>query len=744
MLVVIFVSSVELRMTSGNSTQPVSNLGDPKWRLTMLVALLLPFAWGAIWVARQGNHGAPVTCCIDSEGKFATFIWFGSHRRERPNPLGPVADFRFRTVDLRTGRLVASDRHPIPFTAWNWQDSWAIAVLGDNRFEVVRLNIDPQVASPPIQFSIPQTEGYKSSSMIVAGDRVLVAQQSQSSSRIIMLDPRSHDFEVVAEARDSTYENLLSVRDDLFYTWGSTASGKATKRLIRFGRMNDGKVTLFGHWGSSFIGYYEEAGELRVVNQSQDGLSFEIRNAETRDLRGTIALPQSAVLAAPAARTDAAVAESWLQIGRPNAAYIWDLNSRSLLSIPEDTILRNRSQASKRLLVVATRNQLHAQLIDEQRSEAIAAFQLRERFVDARFVDEGRQLWVADASQRLMLLDASTGKVLRIVAPWWFVPYLEVLTAVGFFVWAGAWVHFAAKAHRYAWIDCAWLTGLCIAYIILRSRTIGFGDDVVRPIYQFAEGTFASWLILAALWLVLGRTRVSLRPLPLIGVAALAVLFSLITTGFENVRVWELIIAVELMCVWLILACLPLRWMGYRFLLAAKNEEDPLSKPEATSSSSTVPMRDLFLLTTVLAGVMALGRLVPPAMQVSFQEMANLLVLVVSVTLTGLFAARAGLSQRRFGARVITLLIATLIAMALPLAWTAVYQGLPAVLSPDVDFLWWEARLHTSTAIVTVVCLYAFRLRGWRLAVESWRREEKSAGTALRLFRPTIWFWCES
>lgn len=716
-------------MISGNSIQPVSKLGDPKWRLTMLVALLLPFAWGAIWVARQGNHGAPVTCCIDSEGKFATFIWFGSHHRERPNPLGPVADFRFRTVDLRTGRLVASDRHPIPFTAWNWQDSWAIAVLGDNRFEVVRLNSDPQVASPPMQFSIPNTDGYQSSSMIVAGDRVLVAQQSPSSSRIIMLDPRRDDFEVVDESPDATYETLLSVRDDLFYTWGSVVSGNTTKRVIRFARIVDGKVTLFGNWGSEFIGYYEDAGELRVVTQSLDGLSFEIRNAETNELRGTIALPKSAVLASAAGRTNAYVTDSWLSIGSPNPIQTWDVSSRQLLPIPAGNFLVARSQALRRLLVVATANQSETQLIDELSGKVVAAVSLRERILGAVFVDEDRRLWVADASQQLMLLDALTGKVLKTVTPWWFVPYLEWFTAIGFFVCACAWVHFAAKAHRYVWIDCAWLTGLCIAYIILRSRMVGFADDVVRPIYQFAEGTFASWLVLAALWLVLGRTRVSLRSLPLIGIAGLAVLFSLVTIGFENSRVWELIIAVGLMSVWLAVACLPLRWMGYRFKLAAQSDGEPSPRSEATLRSSAVPIRDLFLLTTVIAALMALGRLVPPAMQVSVQMVANLLVLVVSVTLTGLFASRVGLSCRRFSARVITLLIATVIAMALPLAWTAIYQGWPAVLSPDFGFLWWELRLHTSTAVVTAVCLYAFRLRGWRLAREMTAANElKSAG----------------
>ncbi len=630
--------------------------------------------------------------------------------------MDPIADLRYRTIDLTSGRAVASEQRPIPFTAWNWRGCWAIAVLGNNRYEVVKWNVDPQVALPPIQFAIPKTDGYESRSMIVAGDRVLVSQQSSSASRIIMFDPRRDDFEVVDESPDATYESLLSVRDDLFYTWGSVVSGNTTKRVIRFARIADGKVTLFGNWGSEFIGYYEDAGELRVVTQSLDGLSFEIRNAETNELRGTIALPQSAVLAAPAPRIDAYVTDSWLNIGSPTPIQTWDVSSRQLLPIPAGNVLVARSQALRRMLVVATANQSETQLIDERSGKAVAAVSRRERILGAVFVDEDRRLWVADASQRLVLLDALTGKVLKIVAPWWFVPYLELLTAVGFFVWACVWVHAAAKAHDHAWIDCAWLTGLCIAYIILRSRTSGFVDEVTRPIYQFAEGVFASWLILASLWLVLGRTRLSLRLLPLIGMAGLAVLFSLVTIGFENSRVWELIIAVGLMSVWLAVACLPLRWMGYRFKLIAQTDGEPSPKSEATLRSSAVPIRDLFLLTTVLAALMALGRLVPPAMQVSVQMVANLLVLVVSVTLTGLFASRVGLSQRRFSARVITLFVAAMIAMALPLAWTALYQGWPAVLSPDVGFLWWELRLHTSTAVVTAVCLYAFRLRGWRLA----------------------------
>ncbi len=547
MLVVFLVWLVELRMTSGCSYQPVSRAGDPKWRLSLLVALLLPFAWGAIWVARQGKHGARVTCCIDSEGKFATFIWTGSNRTNRLSNLDPVADLRYRTVDLTTGRPVASDQGPIPFTAWNWQDSWAIAVLGNERYKVVEWNVDPQVATPPIEFTIPKADGYESRSMIVADDRVVVSQQSTSSSRIIMLDPRSNHFEVVDESPEATHVSLLSVRDDLFNTWGAGASGNPAKRVISFGRVIDGKVTLIGNWGSEFIGYYEEAGELRVVTQLLDGLSLEIRNAETNELKGTIALPQSAVLVAPAVQTDAFVADSCVRIRNRGEALAWDLSSGRLLPISVDTALCARNQASKRLLVVVTQKQSSAQLIDEQSGEVVAAIPLRGRILGANFVDEGKRLWVADESQRLMLLDAATGKVLSVVAPWWFVPYLELLSAIGFFIWACAWVYCAAKAYHHAWIDCAWLTGLCVTYVIFRSRTSGFADEVTRPIYQFAEGTFASWLILVSLWLVLGRTRLSLRLLPLIGMAGFAVLFSLVTLGFENSRVWELIIAVGLM-----------------------------------------------------------------------------------------------------------------------------------------------------------------------------------------------------
>ena len=699
-------------MTNDNSKKHVSFTNALAWRLILLIVLLVPLALASIWAVKRSGHGAPAFCSIDPEGKFATFGWIGAYRSIRLSNLEPVADLRSRTIDLVAGGVISGDEGPVPWNTLNWVNSWAIAVRGKDRFEVLDWSVDPRAESKRFHFSFPKTAGFESLSMVLVNGCVLVSQVGETSSRIVMIDPRSNDIEVLDESSSGANELLLSVRGDLFSIWGSTANTNRTMLVRKFGRLIDGKLRFIGNWGSEYLGCFlaDETDKPKVVTQSLDGKSFEVRDATTNQLLQSIGLPLTAVLSSKAARTDTIVGDSWVSIGAPSPTITWDLSSGSVLPVPNGQKLVARSHTSKRL-VVATQDELAAQLINEQSGEVVARVPIQGRLARAAFVADGNQVWFADAGQRLILHDATTGQVLRIVDPLWFIPYLELLTAVGFFIWACAWLHSAAKVHRQAWFDCAWLSGLSIGYVILRSHLCGFPGEVTRPIYQFSEGIFACWLILSSLWLVLGRTRFSLRVLPQIGVSGLAVLFSLVCVGFENARVWELIIAVGLMSLWLVAACLPLRLMGYRFMMSRSNgnvETNSLRK-------GAVPIRDLFLLTTVLAGLMALGRFAPPVMPVTVQLIANLFVLVVSVTMTGLAAARVGLSRQTLIARVASLLVVAGVGMTLPLVWTAIYQGWQVISEPDIGFLWWQLRLHGSTAIATTLCLYAFRLRGWRL-----------------------------
>ncbi len=151
---------------------------------------------------------------------------------------------------------------------------------------------------------------------------------------------------------------------------------------------------------------------------------------------------------------------------------------------------------------------------------------------------------------------------------------------------------------------------------------IGFPFDATRPIYQLSEGIFASWLVITSLWLILGRTRLSLRILPQIGIVGMISLIGLLCIGLQNPRVWELVIATVLLCLWLTIVFVPFRFMGYRFVFV-QPLEPPVTgqiQPVEKLTRGAIPMRDLFLLTTVLAGMCALGRLAPPGLQLTVEN----------------------------------------------------------------------------------------------------------------------------
>ena len=69
-------------------------------------------------------------------------------------------------------------------------------------------------------------------------------------------------------------------------------------------------------------------------------------------------------------------------------------------------------------------------------------------------------------------------------------------------------------------------------------------------------------------------------------------------------------------------------------------------------------LTDLFLLTTVLAGMFALERFVPPGLQLTVRMVVDLFVLVFAITFTGLAAVRLALSCKSFAARLLTLFVA--------------------------------------------------------------------------------------
>ncbi len=681
---------------------------EPSWKsrsmrvCAVLLILLIPLTAGALWIAQHGSHGATSFCIIEHDAKFATFIYESYSAN--------TFEFRCRSFDLQTGKQVSRERIIRGIICMG--NTFAIAARDSDGFSLFQWDTVPFL-SEPRTFHVSSSSGKRVRIQSFINGFVLACEYKTDSARILLIDPTTST--VLDEAEVSSSVEFHPWRDTNYVELIRGATPNQVSRMIR---IVDGKLAIDSERSKiEYVSPKDEFGDSYFFNRSSDGKSIEVRFAESNELRTSIELSQSLL------RTNTInylSGDSWISLGPQWGIPVKNLEflSGRELPVPTGWILSARGRTSKIMLVTtpgaslgAAPGKAQAKLIDEASGTVIADIE-SGRVIGSRFIADGEQLIIANVDQQIMHIDTRTGKVLKVFSPYWYIPYLEILPAVAFFCWACAWLWFSSVGQRHAWIDCAIITGLFVAYIILRTRMTGFPGDVVRPIYQLAEGIFASWLILSSLWLVLGRTRLSLRILPMIGILGLIIFIALLCMGSQNPRIWELIIAGGLLCVWLVVAYIPLRFMGYGFLFI---EQEVKGESPASLAKGAIPIRDLFLLTTVLAFIFALGRFAPPGLQLSLRMVIDLLVLVFGITLTGLAAARVGLSRKSFAGRVLTLLVVAAFGMSLPFVWMAVNFGWKRITDPDMTFLFWNLRLHTSTAVATAMCLYAYRLRGWRL-----------------------------
>ncbi len=669
-----------------------------------LFFLLIPIAMGALWTANYGSHGEASICLIDKECTHATFIYEGYHLAG--------LDIRSRTFELKTGKQVSQNKVQ---GVCLFDGSYVLARLEPGSFKLYQWNKLPP-SSEPIVFSIP-TEGDNRPEVHGFIDGMMVASEATAeSTRIMLVDPQTST--VIDEVEESG--SLL------VYPWQRTsfielmrANGNGqVRRLLRI----DGQKIVIGsaYNNLQYVSATDEAGQCYLFSSSADGKGIEVQSGASHDLPTTLALSEQ--VTNPVVMVNWS-GPSWVSIATVGARIpvkTLDFHTGQELPVPAGWVLCDRNAKSKTMVVTppvwAATKMSQAKLIDEQTGAVIADI-ASGRVIGTKFSPDGKQITVAYSDQRVLQIDARSGEVLHVVAPYWFIPLLEILPSFAFFGWCCLWLRFSAAIHRHAWIDCAIITGLCVGYIFLRSRMIGFPFDATRPIYQLSEGVFASWLVITSLWLILGRTRLSLRILPQIGIVGMISLIGLLCIGLQNPRVWELVIATVLLCLWLTIVFVPFRFMGYRFVFV-QPLEPPVTgqiQPVEKLTRGAIPMRDLFLLTTVLAGMCALGRLAPPGLQLTVRMVIDLFVLVFAITFTALAAVRLALGPNDIKSGIVGLLAVAVVGMLMPFLWMTVYSGWKALVSPDMPFFYWELRLHASTALATSLCLYAFRLRGWRL-----------------------------
>jgi hypothetical protein len=309
------------------------------------------------------------------------------------------------------------------------------------------------------------------------------------------------------------------------------------------------------------------------------------------------------------------------------------------------------------------------------------------------------------------IIDANTGELLlEVKKTLAWVVYLLIAVLLSYAAWCAAWMIVSARAGGWAWVDVLLVVG--IPCLVLLMRVVLFGDryNLNRIPPRHALGGVMAAEMIAAVWIVFGATRFTLRIIPLM--VLVAFFFALLTSVFYEAP-W--IVWYASTCALVPAVCL-LFLMGLFRALGLRLFHDPsrasIGPIDRSFGRSKFPLRDLIMLTVVAALLFATTRPISEsAGQILHMESYLIRPLIVSV-LGGCYAVFVALQRRRW---LFTLGVILAIAAVVPLAWEPVsnfVQGRSTLRGMDR----YNLQQATAGVVALFVGLIPYRLRGWSLS----------------------------
>jgi hypothetical protein len=301
--------------------------------------------------------------------------------------------------------------------------------------------------------------------------------------------------------------------------------------------------------------------------------------------------------------------------------------------------------------------------------------------------------------------DLASGKVSRRWRPFAYVVPSLIGWLLAFFAWSVSWMLLSARLALWAWIDSLLIGGVAFGLLTFRAVISGDTLDDARHVYQYTQGIAMAGAAVVVLWLVFGRTRVTLRVLPPIALCALVA--SLLAVFFRDqpTTAWHAVgstlIPVLLLSVWLV----TLRLMKWQIV---RVDEEGRQRGQRR-----YPMRDLFWITLLMSAGFAPLRLIAEHAD-GLPNLDSMAWPLVISQIVGLAAIVGSLSRYRW----IFIPCAVLVVSAL------VYFAADSVARFASDRLYLSYLLLRSSVpqrilmtfpVAVFVMLLPYRLRGWRL-----------------------------
>jgi hypothetical protein len=303
----------------------------------------------------------------------------------------------------------------------------------------------------------------------------------------------------------------------------------------------------------------------------------------------------------------------------------------------------------------------------------------------------GNQLVLTTRDHRIFVYDLTTGKLVRIVDPFFWPDWCSRFVVAIYSLWCLVGLLVSARCHPHGWLDLVFCSGLVLAF-----DANLYGSD-----HSVFISVFSTWLLIATSWLIFGKTRWSLRFQLLLLLVGIMVRFLNSTPSMRNL--WQFSFSLRgilTLVLFYLIALIPLKWLGFR--TERDMDLNPLQAEPVKNQSQTITLRDLFCWTITFAFLFSIFRSVP-----NFGWNANdsrnwvrICMMDGCIAGAGLFAMWVALSPRSWKLR-----------------WSIALIGLLGfvVMASYLFGDKFPTKVSFSTFLASVFGFYAYRLRGWRL-----------------------------
>ena len=577
---------------------------------------------------------------------------------------------------------------------------WAVYQDDDSNANLFQLEMtsDEPVRTTRIEFGAPIT---RESRLIICDDKHVLSLGEQLELR----DTRT------GRVLDSI-PSVLNANTYMTLFWGTQnlyVCNNKTKKVQLFSLEAD-RFQLIYHGDALEANSIKRNGETFIVFLLPDGKTIEVRSCKDGSVVNNYSVPSDPMLPVPLTNLFWSRERSCLRW--PTIGKHMDALTGEMIPFPDSfsPVFRdfdgNRTVGITEPMGRSTTKE--CVVVDDSAGSQTLRFPIDPLVCSAYVLKDSGLLALATYDHRVFLYELNGGTLVHIIDPFMLGFPINCLTLIAFIIWCILWLRIVAPIHPHGWIDGSWCVLLFIAYATYRFQSTG--EQALGSGFMFAAvGVVVSSILMSGIWLCLGRNRLFLRATPVVQVYGLAI--GVIVFWFSEPQIQsDLIPAATILSLTLILPFAILRLSGIKL---QNTNRSTLMDDRSNENESLIRLRDIFFLTIVAAINASILRSIPLShwygIWIGRRPIGFFLLLVTinafCLALVGLLALWTCLSKKSFAVRW--------------LPWFA-FGAMIIVLCNTRYAIAGYVGIGASAALL--VCLHAYRLRGWRFAVRPQRQ----------------------